>query len=108
MKAHAGIDAGSGYVHTIAGTAANVSNIEETSKLLRDDKVCYGDSGYTGAANRDEIKNDEHFKDIDFRINVRPSSLKITDCYKGINWDKEIENRKSSVRCKVELAGKVF
>lgn len=22
--------------------------------------------------------------------------------YKGINWDKEIEHRKSSIRCKVE------
>lgn len=103
MKVYAGVDAGSGYVHTITGTAANVSDIEETSKLLRtDDEVCYGDSGYTGVANRDEIKNDERFKHIDFRINVRPSSLKITDCYKGFNWDKEIENRKSSVRCKVE------
>ncbi len=37
MKVHAGVDAGSGYVHTITGTAANVHDIEETAKLLRDD-----------------------------------------------------------------------
>ena len=49
-----------------------------------------------------EIKNNEDFCKIDFRTNVRPSSLKMSPYYKGINWDKEIENRKSSVRCKVE------
>ena len=76
MKVHAGVDAGSGYVHTITGTAANVHDMDETVNLLReDDEVCYGDSGY---------------------------SLKISSSYTGFNWDKEIENRKSSVRCKVE------
>lgn len=46
MKIHAGVDAGSGYVHTITATAANVHDIQETSKLIRDDdNVVYGDSG---------------------------------------------------------------
>ena len=103
MKVHAGVDAGSGYVHTITGTAANVHDIDETVKLLReDDEVCYGDSGYSGAENRLEIWGNEHFRDIEFRTNVRPSSIKIPSSYKGINWEKEIENQKSSVRCKVE------
>ena len=103
MKVHAGVDAGSGYVHTITGTAANVHDIDETVNLLReDDEVCYGDSGYSGAEKRPEIRDNEHFCNIEFRTNVRPSSLKIPANYKGINWDKEIENRKSSVRCKVE------
>ena len=103
MKVHAGVDAGSGYVHTITGTAANVHDIDETANLLRnDDEVCYGDSGYIGAEKRPEIRDNEHFCNIEFRTNVRPSSLKISSSYKGINWDKEIENRKSSVRCKVE------
>ena len=103
MKVHAGVDAGSGYVHTITGTAANVHDIDETANLLReDDEVCYGDSGYSGAEKRPEIQNNEHFRDIEFRTNVRPSSLKISSSYTGFNWDKEIENRKSSVRCKVE------
>ena len=47
MKVHAGVDAGTGYVHTIEGTAANVSDVSMASKLLRDDDtVMYGDSGY--------------------------------------------------------------
>lgn len=103
MKVHAGVDAGSGYVHSITGTAANVHDVEETANLLReDDEVCYGDSGYSGAEKRPEIQNNEHLCKIEFRTNVRPSSLKITSNYKGFNWDRYIENRKSSIRCKVE------
>ena len=103
MKVHAGVDAGSGYVHTITGTAANVHDIEETANLLReDDTVCYGDSGYTGAEKRDEISGNEHFRDIEFRINLKPSRIKMPKGYAGIQWDRMIENRKSSVRCKVE------
>ena len=103
MKVHSGVDAGSGYVHTITGTAANVHDIDQLSKLLRDDdEVAYGDSGYSGAAKRDDIKNDERFKDIDFRTNVRPSSIRLSSDYTGIDWDRQIENRKSSVRSKVE------
>ena len=105
MKVHAGVDAGSGYVHTITGTAANVHDVDETANLLReDDTVCYGDSGYTGAEKREEISGDEHYKDIEFRINCKPSRIKMSEDYKGIQWDRMIENRKSSVRCKVEHA----
>lgn len=103
MKAHIGVDAGTGYVHTVTGTAANVHDIEETHKLVReDDQVCYGDSGYIGAEKRKEFQEDEHLREIEFRANVRPSSIKTPATYEGINWDKEIENRKSSVRSKVE------
>ena len=54
MKIHASVDAGSGLAHT-TGTAANVHDIEETSKLIReDDEVVYGDSAYLGAQKREE------------------------------------------------------
>lgn len=103
MKVHAGVDAATGYVHTLARTAANVHDVFETSKLIRkDDRVVYGDSGYLGAPEREEIKNDEALSEIEFRINKRPSSLKTDDSFKGINWDKKMEHDKSAVRCKVE------
>lgn len=103
MKIHSGVDAGSGYVHTITATAANVHDIVETSKLIReDDEVVYGDSGYQGAANRPEFQAREHLAKIELRANVRPKSIKIGDSYQGINWEKQIENRKSSTRAKVE------
>ena len=103
MKVHAGVDAGSGYVHTITGTSANIHDIAQTAELLRDDdEVVYGDSGYTGVEKRSEITSDERFNKIDFRINLKPSSVKISNDYNGINWDKKMEHDKSSVRCKVE------
>lgn len=103
MKIHSGVDAGSGYVHTITGTAAKVHDIVETSKLIReDDEVVYGDSGYLGATKRCEFQSDKHLASIELRANVRPKSIKVSDRYKGINWDKQIENRKSSIRAKVE------
>lgn len=104
MKVHIGADAGSGYVHTITGTAANVHDIEEAPKLFReDDNVGYGDSGYLGIEKRDEVKTDPNLSKIEFRINKRPSSIKVNEKnYNGFNWDRYIENRKSSVRSKVE------
>lgn len=103
MKIHSGVDAGSGYVHTITATSANVHDIDEAAKLIReDDEVMYGDSGYSGMAKRTEVKEDKHLSQMEFRTNVRPSSIKVPASYKGINWDKDIENRKSSTRCKVE------
>lgn len=103
MKIHAGVDAGSGYVHTITATAANVHDSEETAKLIRrDDDVVYGDSGYIGIEKRESICQDKDFSNIEFRINKRPSSLKTAKDYTGIDWEKEEEKRKSSTRCKVE------
>ncbi len=90
MKVHAGVDAGSGYVHIITGTSANMHDVSETANLIReDDEVVYGDSGYLGAVNQPAIKDDEKKSRIEFRINKRPSSLKMADDFKGLNWDKK-------------------
>ena len=103
MKIHAGVDAGSGFVHTITGTAANVHDVNETGHLIReDDDVLYGDSGYLNAVEHMENIDPERRSSIQFRINVRPSSIKMSKDYQGIRWDEEIESRKSSTRCKVE------
>ena len=104
MKVHIGVDAGTGHVHTITATAANVHDIDEAHKLFReDDEVGYGDSGYLGMEKRPEFRNNEHLRNLVFRINRRPSSIRVNkNNYRGFNWDKYIESRKSSVRCKVE------
>lgn len=40
-----GVDAGTGYVHTMEVTPANVHDVTVAAKLLRDDdQVVYGDS----------------------------------------------------------------
>lgn len=101
FKAHIGVDAGSGYVHTMTVTPANVHDICETSHLLRpDDHTVYGDSGYLGVEKREEIKENEHFAEIDYRINRRPTAMKKAGGILG--WEKKIEKSKSSARCKVE------
>lgn len=101
MKIHAGVDAGSGYVHTITGTPANVHDVVETPKLIReDDEVVYGDAGYTGIEKREEIRGDEHLSKVDYRITRKPMGRS-----KGPQneyWAKLIEKSKSSVRSKVE------
>lgn len=102
MKCHTGVDAGSGFVHTVEVTAANVHDVTVAAKLLReDDEVVYGDSAYLGLEKRDEIKNDLQLSTIEYRINRRPGRLpKGSD--NAIDWERYIENRKSAVRCKVE------
>lgn len=102
MKCHAGVDAGTGYAHTLEFTAANEHDITAAHKLIReDDEVVYGDSGYVGIEKREEIKADAHLSQIDYRIVRRPKSLpKVSD--NAIDWERRIDCRKSSVRSKVE------
>ena len=102
MKCHVGVDAGSGLVHTIVTTSANVHDVTVASKLIReDDEVLYGDSGYLGIQKRSEVANDEHLSTIDYRINLRPGRFpRVSD--NAIDWTRYLEKQKSSVRCKVE------
>lgn len=101
MKAHIGVDAGSGLVHTVTATAASVHDITETASLVRDgDTFVYGDSGYLGIEKRDEVKDDDHLSKIDWIIARKPSHIKGLDA--KASWEKNIESRKASVRSKVE------
>ena len=83
-----------GMVHT--------HDITVASKLIRsDDEVVYGDSGFVGIQKRPEIKENEHLASIDYRIVRRPGSLpKVSD--NAIDWERFIDHRKASIRCKVE------
>jgi IS5 family transposase len=102
MKCHVGVDAGSGYVHSMATTAANVHDVTMASELIReDDEVVYGDAGYIGVEKREEIAGNAHFSGIEYRINRKIGSVqKVPSGF--TNWEKEIERKKSSVRSKVE------
>jgi transposase, IS5 family len=56
MKAHIGADADSGLVHSVHVTSANESDVANTHELLHgQERRVHADSGYTGAAKRDEI-----------------------------------------------------
>jgi IS5 family transposase len=103
-KLHHGVAAGAGLIHSVTATAANISDIDEASKLIRgDDEVVYGDSGYMGIEKRPGIAGDENMKHIDFIINRRRGELRKLDPI-AKEWEMHIENRKSATRCKVEHA----
>ena len=98
MKAHIGVDAGTGYVHAVTATAANVHDLDEIAKLLRvDDEVVYADAGYQGAQKRPEVAGDPHLSQVEFRIAARKSRLATK-----AGPDRAAESRKASVRAKVE------
>lgn len=55
MKAHIGVDAQSGSVHTLIGTAANVHDITQAHTLLHGEEAdVFGDAGYQGVEKREE------------------------------------------------------
>ncbi|CAM4022218.1 Transposase DDE domain protein [compost metagenome] len=59
MKSHIGVDAESGLVHSLVGTAANVADITQVDQLLHGEEtyVC-GDAGYTGVDKRPSIRTE--------------------------------------------------
>ena len=98
MKAHIGVDAGTGYVHSVTATAANVHDLDETAKLVRDDdEVVYADAGYQGVEKRPDIVGDEHCSKVEFRVAARKGKLATM-----AEPDRQSESRKASVRAKVE------
>ena len=76
MKAHIGVDAGSGYTHTLTVTPANAHDITQASELIReDDETVYGDAGFIGIEKRPEIKSNEKKNQIKYQTNHRPSDV---------------------------------
>ena len=98
MKAHIGVDAGTGYVHTLTATAANVHDLDEVAHLVRgDDEVVYADAGYQGVEKRRDVAGDEHLSGVEFRVAARKGILKTM-----AGPDRLIESGKASIRAKVE------
>jgi len=97
MKAHIGVDADSGLVHTVTTTAANEADVEQVADLLHGkEQNVWADSGYRGAQNRVNRKG------LAWHIAARPSDIaKLPDGRSKTKLQKA-EHRKASVRAKVE------
>jgi IS5 family transposase len=97
MKAHIGVDADSGLVHTVTTTAANESDVEQIANLLHGkEEQVWADSGYRGAQARVQREN------LQWHIAARPSDLaRLPDGRRKKTIQKQ-EHRKASVRAKVE------
>ena len=98
MKAHIGVDAASGLVHTVTGTAANEADINQTASLLHGrEEAVFADAGYTGADKRPEIED----RDVDWNIAIKRSIIKALP--KDLrDWAEAIERALSQVRAWVE------
>ena len=97
MKAHIGVDADSGLVHTVKTTAANESDVAQVADLLHGkEEDVYADSGYRGAANRVSRE------DLNWHIAARPSDIARMPEGKAKARLRKEEHRKASIRAKVE------
>ena len=99
MKAHIGVDAQSGLVHTVRGTSGHVSDIAEGNALLHGQETqAFGDAGYQGIEKRPDAR-----LEVDWHIAMRPGKRKALDKNDeaGALID-QAEKQKASVRAKVE------
>jgi IS5 family transposase len=97
MKAHIGVDADSGLVHTVIGTAGNVGDVTQGHGLLHgQEKVVFADAGYQGADKRPEATG------VQWQVATRPGKRREN---KDTAWGQlleQAEQLKASIRAKVE------
>jgi IS5 family transposase len=99
MKAHIGVDAKSGLVHTVIGTAANVSDVSQTHGLLHgEEHTVHGDAGYQGADKRPE---NEAVK-AEWHIAMKRGKRKALPRDEMGGLRERFERLKASIRAKVE------
>jgi IS5 family transposase len=99
MKAHIGVDADSGMVHTVRGTAANVNDVVEGNSLLHGEETdVFADAGYQGAHKRPDVR-----EGITWHVAMRPGKRKALDKTKASGQlTEQVEKIKASIRAKVE------
>jgi IS5 family transposase len=97
MKAHIGVDADSGLVHSVIGTAANINDVTQGHGLLHgQEAVVFADAGYQGAEKRAEATG------VKWQVAMRPGKRRaLADGGWGALLE-QAEKLKASVRAKVE------
>ena len=100
MKAHIGVDAASGLVHTVRGTAGHVADVTEGNSLLHgEETVVFADAGYQGADKQLDAK-----AGVRWQVAMRPGKRRELD--KENNpidaLVEKVEKLKASIRAKVE------
>ena len=99
MKAHIGVDASSGMVHTVIGTAGNVADVAQAHALLHGKETfALGDAGYQGVEKREENQG----KSVTWHVAMRPGKRRALP-QDRFGWIQEqLEKMKASLRAKVE------
>ena len=97
MKAHIGVDADSGLVHTVMTTPANEADVEQVQDLLHGkEEVVYADAGYAGAQTRVDRRR------LRWEIAAKRGRVQTMRDGREKRTLERIEKRKASVRAKVE------
>ena len=100
MKAHIGVDADSGLVHTVVGTAANVNDVTQAHALVHgEESDVFADAGYQGVGKREETQGIT----AHWHVAMRPGKRKVLDksTPMGAIMD-QLEQAKARIRAKVE------
>ena len=99
MKAHIGVDAKSGLVHAVIGTAANVSDVSQTHALVHgEESDVFGDAGYQGVEKRSENQGST----ADWHIAMKRGKRKALPKDAMGKLMERFEKLKASIRAKVE------
>jgi IS5 family transposase len=98
MKAHIGVDAESGLVHTVIGTAANVNDVTQAGALLHgQETAAFGDAGYRGVDKRAEAQGPTWY------VAMQPGKRKaLNTTRKWARMLEKAEQLKASIRARVE------
>lgn len=99
MKAHIGVDAESGLVHTVRGTSGNVSDVLEADSLLHGDETeAFGDAGYPGVHKRPDVR-----AGVNWHVAMKPGKRRVLDKNKPLDaLVDQVERIKAGIRAKVE------
>lgn len=99
MKAHIGVDADSGLVHTVRGTSGHVNDVIEANSLLHGQETdVFADAGYQGAHKRPDAQ-----EDVTWHVAMRPCLRKLLDKADPMDaLTEQVERMKASIRAKVE------
>ena len=100
MKAHIGVDADSGLVHTVRGTSGHVGDVTEGNSLLHGQEVdAFGDAGYQGIAKRADARDD-----VTWHIAMRPGKRRalLNQVSTSAVLTNALEKLKAGIRAKVE------
>jgi IS5 family transposase len=101
MKAHIGVDAQSGLVHRVSGTAANVADIAQTHALLHgQEKEVYADAGYLGAEKREEMVSER--AGVEWYVAAKRGKVKAMAEGLVKELTMQLEKAKARVRARVE------
>lgn len=99
MKAHIGVDAHTGLVQTVAGTAANVNDLNMAGALLHgEEQAAFDDAGYQGVHKRPEAQGQPGTSPC-ARANAAASSTRSSG---PTSWPSGWRRWKASIRAKVE------